>query len=310
MCPEGKIVNPKTNRCVSKNGAIGKKLQECPDGKILNPKSNRCVSKTGVIGRRLTTTTFNCNTPGLNQISATCWYNSIFNAFIMSQRLNAYMMDKYAKLSQVQKDKIAKMNFDPDKCEMEIKLHYFYKYFLRYSSQRQAGQHVDIRILRADVPFKMINLMSIRKTPNWNKNVGYMPQIAIAKLARHLFTPAEFILSEYPDISISAKKAKFICFNDKVRQSSVDWDMLRKKYNQFDIECASLGIIYKDKYGNIYAHAILGFVCNNKKYVFDSNNTYVEEVNWTNSDEFEQFAEQKYKNVESTYFYYILLMRN
>jgi len=58
-CPDDKILNPATNRCVLKTSAIGKKLlkpepelapkpaskKECPDGKILNPKTNRCIKK-------------------------------------------------------------------------------------------------------------------------------------------------------------------------------------------------------------------------------------------------------------------------
>jgi hypothetical protein len=64
-CPPDKILNPATNRCVSKTGAIGKKLigvvkkkvitttNDCPPDKILNPATNRCVSKTGAIGKKL-----------------------------------------------------------------------------------------------------------------------------------------------------------------------------------------------------------------------------------------------------------------
>jgi hypothetical protein len=69
VCPEGKILNPKTNRCI-KDPAAKKvkpvkkdskkkdvadkepkkeadkaivKIKECPEGKILNPKTNRCI---------------------------------------------------------------------------------------------------------------------------------------------------------------------------------------------------------------------------------------------------------------------------
>ena len=65
-CPDDKILNPESGRCVSKTGAIGKKLlkiliqtkkikeiKECPDDKILNPESGRCVNKTGAIGKKL-----------------------------------------------------------------------------------------------------------------------------------------------------------------------------------------------------------------------------------------------------------------
>lgn len=70
-CPPDKILNPLTKRCVSKTGAIGKKLMatviteikvnknkpkvvvDCPPDKILNPATNKCVSKTGAIGKKL-----------------------------------------------------------------------------------------------------------------------------------------------------------------------------------------------------------------------------------------------------------------
>ena len=70
-CPPDKILNPATQRCVSKTGAIGKKLMasvimevkvnknkpkvvvDCPPDKILNPVTNKCVSKTGAIGKKL-----------------------------------------------------------------------------------------------------------------------------------------------------------------------------------------------------------------------------------------------------------------
>jgi hypothetical protein len=47
MCPPGKVLNPKTNRCIKEtikkpiNVTIKKKI--CPPGKVLNPKTNRCI---------------------------------------------------------------------------------------------------------------------------------------------------------------------------------------------------------------------------------------------------------------------------
>ena len=73
-CPPGKIINPKTGRCVSKDGKIGKELlknskksskgrkqtpkksskgAKCPPGKIVNPKTGRCVKKDGKVGKQL-----------------------------------------------------------------------------------------------------------------------------------------------------------------------------------------------------------------------------------------------------------------
>jgi serine/threonine protein kinase len=64
-CPEGKELNPKTNRCVNKcksgyernvdfkciktrkakSKSRSKSIRRCPEGKELNPKTNRCVNK-------------------------------------------------------------------------------------------------------------------------------------------------------------------------------------------------------------------------------------------------------------------------
>lgn len=76
-CPEGKIRNPETGRCVDRNGAIGRQIIEraraqqaaqaqaqvvqpqaanaapCPAGMIRNPETGRCVKRNGAIGRQI-----------------------------------------------------------------------------------------------------------------------------------------------------------------------------------------------------------------------------------------------------------------
>ena len=78
-CPKGKIINPKTGRCVKKNGKIGKEIvrksrkstrktrkstrksrkstrktrKSSNRGKILNPETGRYVEKSGVIGQQI-----------------------------------------------------------------------------------------------------------------------------------------------------------------------------------------------------------------------------------------------------------------
>lgn len=52
VCPKNKIVNPKTNNCVSRKSTLGKQLEALEtNDKILNPVTNRRVSKTGKIGK-------------------------------------------------------------------------------------------------------------------------------------------------------------------------------------------------------------------------------------------------------------------
>ena len=85
-CPEGKVLNPKTGRCVLKTSPLGKKIMKekkgsrgssrrkssrkkssgkysshresspsfkCKKTQILNPKTGRCVLKSGKIGQEI-----------------------------------------------------------------------------------------------------------------------------------------------------------------------------------------------------------------------------------------------------------------
>jgi phage FluMu protein Com len=50
-CPEGKVINPKTGRCIKKENLVkmmdpaGHVAKECPEGKVRNPKTGRCIKK-------------------------------------------------------------------------------------------------------------------------------------------------------------------------------------------------------------------------------------------------------------------------
>jgi hypothetical protein len=52
-CPEGKVLNPKTGRCVKI--AIKKVVPsaQCPEDKVLNPKTGKCVLITGKVGQEI-----------------------------------------------------------------------------------------------------------------------------------------------------------------------------------------------------------------------------------------------------------------
>ena len=53
VCPEGKVINPLTNRCIKiktinkvrKNplSKPEKPDKKCPEGKVINPKTGRCI---------------------------------------------------------------------------------------------------------------------------------------------------------------------------------------------------------------------------------------------------------------------------
>jgi len=70
-CPDDKVLNPITNRCIKKDGAVyksikkkgvhvsnksttlKKQIKKCPNDKILNPITNRCIKKDGAVYKKL-----------------------------------------------------------------------------------------------------------------------------------------------------------------------------------------------------------------------------------------------------------------
>jgi hypothetical protein len=53
-CPEGKILNPKTGRCIKNKNLLVvkpsvKSPKKCPEGKVLNPKTGRCIKNKNLL---------------------------------------------------------------------------------------------------------------------------------------------------------------------------------------------------------------------------------------------------------------------
>lgn len=44
-CPNGKVLNPKTGRCIKEKSKQIKTNKQCLDGKVLNPKTGRCIKE-------------------------------------------------------------------------------------------------------------------------------------------------------------------------------------------------------------------------------------------------------------------------
>jgi hypothetical protein len=42
-CPPGKVINPKTGRCIKDKSKKENNNKECPPGKVINPKTGRCI---------------------------------------------------------------------------------------------------------------------------------------------------------------------------------------------------------------------------------------------------------------------------
>ena len=146
-------------------------MKKCSSKHILNPKTNRCVLKTGKIGQSLlnngnakdnsdfTIEDSICSRIGMRQYPrGTCWFNSIFNNFLLSEYCYKFFIKKANKV------KITKIK---DTCPLQIKKEHFYNFLNDYKNQ---------------TPIELINKFSIRSV-DWDKRrQGYRPLIALKKI--------------------------------------------------------------------------------------------------------------------------------
>ena len=136
-CPDGKIENPKTKRCIKANGVLAKKiglgkiqLPITKPEKILNPKTGRYVNINGKIGKKLRLqkqsssvppppppkpqsppsappmpkSSLDCNdVVTIPQYTGTCWFNAILMSLLYSQDSRQLLLDN--NIYKTNKDK-------------------------------------------------------------------------------------------------------------------------------------------------------------------------------------------------------------
>ena len=130
-CPPEKIRNPKTNRCVLKNGKIGKMIinkrtsissisnniikKDCPPEKIMNPKTKRCVLKNGKIGKMIldmndkdNSNSNNNNFNILNENNS-CFLDSLLVAFFHFKNKEIFNLFFNSEINDFNNPKLKKM---------------------------------------------------------------------------------------------------------------------------------------------------------------------------------------------------------
>ena len=83
-CPEGKVLNPLTNRCINIKSInklakkpLSKMDKKCPEGKVLNPKTGRCIKTENFLKANIKTKTN--MPPGVKQEPKKCPEGKVLN---------------------------------------------------------------------------------------------------------------------------------------------------------------------------------------------------------------------------------------
>ena len=228
-------------------------MKECDKNQMRNPKTGRCVSRQGKIGRSV------CDRIGMMQRIGTCWFNSVFNSFLLSERCYSFFLNKFDELSQEDKNKIKKQKTS-NTCPTKLKKYDFYYYFYKYHHTKEISPH------NAQ---QLINKLSIR-SPEWEQErPGKHPGYALEKILPIIFNSEEYIYTyeNYVGGRNYTSKIKFLFF-------AARWKIMKAR-RKFILDHAVI-IVSCDG----ISHAISGYTCNNEYYIYDSNSTDTYKIDW------------------------------
>lgn len=239
-----------------------------------------------------------CGQLGALQTQGTCWLYSILNGFILSEDGQKIL---YARLKMIYEtlkaNERAYFNANLNApCPMQnlTKMNqiYFWKFIDQYLCFLSGPKTAKLRAAKSVRLLRGVNLQGLRAR-NYGGLEGAFPQQEISQVLDHLgFKGTYYMKSTYRVRGFDGrKKPQFVVliYND----NALDMRMTRISpiYTQdpkYSLMCASLSIqnINANSSERNRAHALAGYVCNGKGYIFDSNQTKFFKCNWWNYSDY------------------------
>lgn len=281
QCDDDKILNPITNRCVKRDGVIGKKFlaamqlkpetpkQESP--KPETPKSVKSQSpkhETPLIKLSNKEITMKCLRKGLKQITGTCFFNSALNGFILSQNGSKHFKQVYDDLSNDEKKEL--IDIDLNTCPLNLKKMYVLKYMSQFFNEIEPlfsynkQNHAELLIEKLLTP--------------GNKILQMYPIESMTKILSSCFDKSEYSIYNKTEVIMNMPKLtdKFcIYYYDKNILMPIP--AIPEKVGKLSLDncCIYMNFSKGDP------HVISGYKCNKKEYIYDSNMNHAVQVTWS-----------------------------
>jgi len=214
---------------------------------------------------------------GALQTRGTCWFFSIINGFLLSDAGQKILFDHLEKFYKGLSPS-EKAQFDdgvPAPCVkslLKAKRIYFYKFLDQYLCFRSGPRSISLKAGKSANILGGASLAGTLAKQNAGGK-GAFPQDELPKILKHLGITDYIMTNRYAHIPIADARKRphfLVAVSDKVFQTSVVPKFRPKTYSKM---CCSITI------GNSNAsnkeqhkwHAITGYTCNGKGYLFDSN---------------------------------------
>jgi len=245
-----------------------------------------------------------CGQLGAIQTRGTCWFYSILNGFILSEDGQKILFNRltnfYKKLKPAEK-----AYFDDEfnaPCPMKnlskTKEIYFWKFIDQYlcfmSGPRAAS-------LKAGKSASVLGGMSLQGTVAKNMGgKGAFPQVEIGKILDHVGFSKDYYVKyaqDPPKFHASVKRPFVVVMQDKYHKTTYMPEIPNELMTdpKYDLMCASL-VIANTKANSSQLHrwhAVAGFVCNGKGYIYDSNQRKIFKCNWWNLADFKKVTNEE-----------------
>ena len=237
-----------------------------------------------------------CGQLGAVQTRGTCWFFSIINGFILSedgQKILYQRLQKFYKSLTINEKTYFDDKFNapcPMKNLVKTKEIYFWKFIDQYLCFMSGPREI---ALRAGKSASILDKLSLQGTlaKQHGGGKGAHPQVEIAKIMNHIgFKDDYYTLStikgDATKFDARCKPKFVVCMYDEVgdykymNMPEIPIQLLRDK--DYSLTCASI-VIANTKAKSSAAHryhAVAGYMCNGKGYIYDSNQEKIFRCDW------------------------------
>ena len=229
-----------------------------------------------------------CSTPaGLSQTMSTCWFNASLNGFILAEATSKMIFDKIKLMNSSEIAALAK-DFPTDSCPITLSRKYVFRYFLKIHSG------TPINGMKGNAALGLMDKMFTPKaltTPRARGEQGAQPSEAAKRILAKVFTPGETGTLHNWDTVCPNDFSKYTMvyregfYYQRRQWLTPDTHPLVIKTEDGKTKFKLSHIVYIvswPKEGRIGYHALVGYVCGGKKYLYDSNERRHLEIDWSN----------------------------
>ena len=244
-----------------------------------------------------------CDSIGMLQSIGTCWFNSIFNNLLLSQRCFSIFYKKYNDLPKDEKE-IIQTSSPSDTCPLILRKSHFFHYFYMYHVRSNKSKLFNY--FRKKDAQKLINKLELR-SPKWEKErLSQYPQRVVENLFNIILEPNEYIFQHIlGKEKLIEDTTKFFILKNGNFLTIKDIKDVEKKApkKDFVLDHAVIQITFDDEKQKKSGHVVAGYMCNDEYFIYDSNDIKYRKIDWRNKSELEEYGEKYGTNIIIGYNY-------